>query len=335
MALTPLAPAARPARATSAAATTLCAFHFLACGGSVKAMEAVGFGTKASLPLKGGSSPAGGWVGSAACRFAAIAPNGVPRSKATHTPFMAVDDDLCRYPYLRRRRQHVHRLAEPLAADQLGRLLPGVCAEGEGEQPVGSLPGHVPWAAMQRNATPHAPQLELQAGLDRGGKGGLSRRAHALLAALYTTWLGKRLCSAAVSPPYGSTHHARRPPYARQCTCVSMEGTFLASGYCRRTRCPCMAHHDDSRLSLSRPCRRTSLSVPFPLPLHRSPPHPRRVPTRHLSRTLLAFHAAPRQISKLLIIPFVCLVEFIWLRRRFTAPTVLAIVIVVTGVAIV
>ena len=41
------------------------------------------------------------------------------------------------------------------------------------------------------------------------------------------------------------------------------------------------------------------------------------------------------QIAKLLIIPFVCLVEKFWLGRRFTPSVVTAITIVVIGVAIV
>lgn len=38
------------------AATTLCAFHFLACGASVRIMEAVGIGKRAVMPLKGGNA---------------------------------------------------------------------------------------------------------------------------------------------------------------------------------------------------------------------------------------------------------------------------------------
>lgn len=41
------------------------------------------------------------------------------------------------------------------------------------------------------------------------------------------------------------------------------------------------------------------------------------------------------QIAKLLIIPFVCLVELFWLKRRFAAPVVCSILVVVAGVAIV
>mgnify|MGYP001807173592 CR=1 FL=1 len=41
------------------------------------------------------------------------------------------------------------------------------------------------------------------------------------------------------------------------------------------------------------------------------------------------------QISKLLIIPFVCLVEFAWFNRTFTGPMVGSILVVVVGVAVV
>lgn len=41
------------------------------------------------------------------------------------------------------------------------------------------------------------------------------------------------------------------------------------------------------------------------------------------------------QIAKLLIIPFVCLVEYVWLGRRFTPRVVAAVVVVVMGVGIV
>ncbi len=41
------------------------------------------------------------------------------------------------------------------------------------------------------------------------------------------------------------------------------------------------------------------------------------------------------QIAKLLIIPFVCLVERCWLGRVFTKPVILSVLTVVTGVAIV
>ncbi len=43
----------------------------------------------------------------------------------------------------------------------------------------------------------------------------------------------------------------------------------------------------------------------------------------------------PVQIAKLLIIPFVCLVERCWLGRVFTKPVILSVLTVVTGVAIV
>lgn len=41
------------------------------------------------------------------------------------------------------------------------------------------------------------------------------------------------------------------------------------------------------------------------------------------------------QIAKLLIIPFVCLVEYVWLGRRFTPRVVAAVATVVVGVALV
>lgn len=41
------------------------------------------------------------------------------------------------------------------------------------------------------------------------------------------------------------------------------------------------------------------------------------------------------QMAKLLIIPFVCLVERFWLQRRFSKPVIASIVVVAIGVAIV
>lgn len=41
------------------------------------------------------------------------------------------------------------------------------------------------------------------------------------------------------------------------------------------------------------------------------------------------------QIAKLLIIPFVCLVERLWLQRRFSKPVMASVLVVVLGVAIV
>ena len=41
------------------------------------------------------------------------------------------------------------------------------------------------------------------------------------------------------------------------------------------------------------------------------------------------------QIAKLLIIPFVCLVEKFWLGKEFTRGVVTSVLVVVTGVAIV
>jgi solute carrier family 35 protein E3 len=41
------------------------------------------------------------------------------------------------------------------------------------------------------------------------------------------------------------------------------------------------------------------------------------------------------QIAKLLIIPFVCMVELFWLRRSFTPQVTSAILVVILGVGIV
>ena len=41
------------------------------------------------------------------------------------------------------------------------------------------------------------------------------------------------------------------------------------------------------------------------------------------------------QVAKLLIIPFVCMVERCWLGRTFTRPVILSMLVVVGGVAIV
>ncbi|KAG2491545.1 hypothetical protein HYH03_010116 [Edaphochlamys debaryana] len=54
-----------------------------------------------------------------------------------------------------------------------------------------------------------------------------------------------------------------------------------------------------------------------------------------LNLSLLVNSVGFYQISKLLIIPFVCLVEYLWFKRRFTLMTVLSILVVVAGVAIV
>jgi solute carrier family 35 protein E3 len=43
----------------------------------------------------------------------------------------------------------------------------------------------------------------------------------------------------------------------------------------------------------------------------------------------------PLQIAKLLIIPFVCLVELFWLRRSFSPQVVSSILVVIMGVGIV
>ncbi|KAG2427131.1 hypothetical protein HXX76_012641 [Chlamydomonas incerta] len=54
-----------------------------------------------------------------------------------------------------------------------------------------------------------------------------------------------------------------------------------------------------------------------------------------LNLSLLVNSVGFYQISKLLIIPFVCLVEFVWFNRAFTVPMVGSILVVVVGVAVV
>ncbi|PNW76880.1 hypothetical protein CHLRE_11g479950v5 [Chlamydomonas reinhardtii] len=54
-----------------------------------------------------------------------------------------------------------------------------------------------------------------------------------------------------------------------------------------------------------------------------------------LNLSLLVNSVGFYQISKLLIIPFVCLVEFAWFNRTFTGPMVGSILVVVVGVAVV
>lgn len=41
------------------------------------------------------------------------------------------------------------------------------------------------------------------------------------------------------------------------------------------------------------------------------------------------------QISKLMIIPFVCFVEAFWLKRKFTIPIISCVLVVIAGVAVV
>ena len=41
------------------------------------------------------------------------------------------------------------------------------------------------------------------------------------------------------------------------------------------------------------------------------------------------------QVAKLLIIPFVCVVELVWLKRRFTGPVIGSVLTVIIGVGIV
>ena len=43
----------------------------------------------------------------------------------------------------------------------------------------------------------------------------------------------------------------------------------------------------------------------------------------------------PAQVAKLLVIPFVCMIECWWLKRVFTRPVILSVVLVVAGVAVV
>ncbi|MEW5316716.1 MAG: hypothetical protein WDW38_008068 [Sanguina aurantia] len=54
-----------------------------------------------------------------------------------------------------------------------------------------------------------------------------------------------------------------------------------------------------------------------------------------LNLSLLVNSVGFYQISKLLIIPFVCLIEYVWLGKKFTTLTTMAIITVVSGVAIV
>eukprot|EP00879_Flechtneria_rotunda_P001975 GHRR01002150.1.p1 GENE.GHRR01002150.1~~GHRR01002150.1.p1 ORF type:complete len:375 (+),score=101.36 GHRR01002150.1:344-1468(+) len=54
-----------------------------------------------------------------------------------------------------------------------------------------------------------------------------------------------------------------------------------------------------------------------------------------LNLSLLVNSVGFYQIAKLLIIPFVCLVELFWMKRRFTMPVVGSIIIVTCGVAVV
>lgn len=44
---------------------------------------------------------------------------------------------------------------------------------------------------------------------------------------------------------------------------------------------------------------------------------------------------APSQIAKLLIIPFVAVMEMVWFQKRFTPPVVASMLVVAAGVAIV
>jgi solute carrier family 35 protein E3 len=54
-----------------------------------------------------------------------------------------------------------------------------------------------------------------------------------------------------------------------------------------------------------------------------------------LNLSLLVNSVGFYQIAKLLIIPFVCAVELLWMGRRFTAPILASIGLVIVGVAIV
>jgi hypothetical protein len=46
-------------------------------------------------------------------------------------------------------------------------------------------------------------------------------------------------------------------------------------------------------------------------------------------------HRPPSQIAKLLIIPFVAVMEMVWFNKRFTPPVAASMVVVVIGVSIV
>lgn len=54
-----------------------------------------------------------------------------------------------------------------------------------------------------------------------------------------------------------------------------------------------------------------------------------------LNLSLLINTVSFYQVAKLLIIPFVCIVEFVWLQRSFDTATVASILTVVFGVGIV
>lgn len=54
-----------------------------------------------------------------------------------------------------------------------------------------------------------------------------------------------------------------------------------------------------------------------------------------LNLSLLVNSVGFYQIAKLLIIPFVCIVELFWFGRRFTPPVVGSILLVILGVAVV
>jgi hypothetical protein len=61
------------------------------------------------------------------------------------------------------------------------------------------------------------------------------------------------------------------------------------------------------------------------------PTNPHRTPNKHAHDTPLP----PPQIAKLLIIPFVAVMEMIWFQKRFTPPVAASMVVVVIGVSIV
>lgn len=63
--------------------------------------------------------------------------------------------------------------------------------------------------------------------------------------------------------------------------------------------------------------------------------HKQRPRSAHRCFVLTDLPSDALQISKLLQVPFVCLVEATWLRRRFTLPVMLAVLMVIMGVGVV
>jgi hypothetical protein len=133
-----------------------------------------------------------------------------------------------------------------------------------------------------------------------------------------------------------------RPDASPYCPLVGRHGSVALSGWCR---CSCCGGATPSDC----PCA-PSLSPASRLPT-RAPPPARTPDAVHtvaaqfalianvsiasLNVSLLVNSVGFYQIAKLLIIPFVCGVEAVWMRRRFTPPVLVAIATVVSGVAIV